>query len=63
VKSDKNEDWIFSFNIGNIMHLQAVGFDELEVKLPTTSNSINFSKNETIITGEMSKDNLLSPLI
>ena len=63
IKSDKNEDWIFSFNIGNIMHLQAVTFDELEFKLPTTSAVLNFSKNETIITGETSKDNSFSPLI
>ena len=23
------DDWIFSFNIGNIMHLQTLSFDEL----------------------------------
>ena len=45
------------------MHLQAVTFDELEFKLPTTSAVHNFSKNETIITGETSKDNSFSPLI
>mmetsp|Transcript_47078 Transcript_47078/g.62300 ORF Transcript_47078/g.62300 Transcript_47078/m.62300 type:complete len:81 (+) Transcript_47078:2977-3219(+) len=29
VKNFSNDDWIFSFNIGNIMHLQTLGFDEL----------------------------------
>ena len=29
VKNYGTDDWIFSFNIGNIMHLQTLGFDEL----------------------------------
>lgn len=29
VKNYSTDDWIFSFNIGNIMHLQTMGFDEL----------------------------------
>jgi hypothetical protein len=29
LKNYGNEDWIFSFNIGNIMHLQTLSFDEL----------------------------------
>jgi len=29
INKTKDEDWIESFNIGNIMHLQAIGFDEL----------------------------------
>ncbi len=29
VKDSNEEDWINDFNIGNIMHLQALGFDEL----------------------------------
>ena len=29
VKNYSQDDWIFSFNIGNIMHLQTLGFDEL----------------------------------
>ena len=29
VKNFGTDDWIFSFNIGNIMHLQTLGFDEL----------------------------------
>ena len=29
VKNYNTDDWIFSFNIGNIMHLQTLGFDEL----------------------------------
>ena len=29
MKNYSQDDWIFSFNIGNIMHLQTLGFDEL----------------------------------
>ena len=29
VKNYATDDWIFSFNIGNILHLQTLGFDEL----------------------------------
>lgn len=29
IKNSGEDDWINSFNIGNIMHLQAIGFDEL----------------------------------
>ena len=29
LKNFATDDWIFSFNIGNIMHLQTLGFDEL----------------------------------
>lgn len=29
MKNFGTDDWIFSFNIGNIMHLQTLGFDEL----------------------------------
>lgn len=29
IKNYGTEDWIFSFNIGNIMHLQTLSFDEL----------------------------------
>ena len=29
VKNFGSDDWIFSFNIGNIMHLATLGFDEL----------------------------------
>jgi len=29
IKSFGTDDWVYSFNIGNIMHLQTLGFDEL----------------------------------
>lgn len=29
IQNSGEDDWINSFNIGNIMHLQAIGFDEL----------------------------------
>ena len=45
IKSSNTDDWIFSFNIGNIMHLQALGFDDLEVLIPGSQ----FNKNETVI--------------
>ena len=37
VKNFGTDDWIFSFNIGNIMHLQTLGFDELNNAKTTTS--------------------------
>lgn len=33
VKDANEEDWINNFNIGNIMHLQALGFDELNYRV------------------------------
>jgi len=32
MKPVESEDWIQTFNIGNIMHLQAIGFDEFSDK-------------------------------
>ena len=32
IKNFGSDDWIFSFNIGNIMHLQALSFDEFNIK-------------------------------
>ena len=29
IKEGSDEDWINNFNIGNIMHLQPLGFDDL----------------------------------
>jgi len=29
IKGETEDDWVATFNIGNIMHLQALGFDEL----------------------------------
>ena len=39
VKNFGPDDWIFSFNIGNIMHLQTLGFDELNNAKTTQSLS------------------------
>jgi len=37
VKNYNTDDWIYSFNIGNIMHLQTLGFDELANAKTTAS--------------------------
>ena len=39
VKNFGTDDWIFSFNIGNIMHLQTLGFDELNNAKTTASTN------------------------
>ena len=39
IKSVGADDWIFSFNIGNIMHLQALSFDELNLKQSKQSSA------------------------
>jgi len=46
----ESEDWIFNFNIGNVMHLQALEFDE-------------FSKTKSKISNELDKDVLLYKII
>ena len=40
MKNYGTDDWIFSFNIGNIMHLQTLGFDEL-ANAKTTQSMMN----------------------
>ena len=62
IKGTDIDDWIFTFNIGNIMHLKTMGFDGLEVKLPE-GNLLNFSKNETIITAQTNESRIISPMI
>jgi hypothetical protein len=32
IRTANTDDWIYSFNIGNIMHLQAMSFDDLDIK-------------------------------
>ena len=58
IRTASTDDWIFSFNIGNIMHLQAMSFDDLEIKLQGVD-----LKNETILTGESSKSFVGSQVI
>jgi hypothetical protein len=59
IKSYGADDWIFSFNIGNIMHLQALGFDELSnAKVVSTAQALK--KDDSLSTPSNSK--LLSSL-
>ena len=44
VKNYGTDDWIFSFNIGNIMHLQTLGFDEL-ANAKTTQTMMRGAEN------------------
>lgn len=44
------DDWIFNFNIGNIMHLSPINFDDL--------NKVNID-----IVNELSKDQMLEKLL
>jgi hypothetical protein len=53
LKTSDEDDWIQTFNIGNIMHLQAVGFDEFNDRAFTAHNFANF------VLSEIGKDTLL----
>jgi|LakMenEpi03Aug12_release.lakeMendotaPanAssembly.Ray.scaffolds.fasta_scaffold4087204_1 hypothetical protein len=44
------DDWIFSFNIGNIMHLQTLSFDEL-----SNAKIVSTKANDSISTPQGSK--------
>ena len=56
VKPPESDDWIKTFNIGNIMHLQAVDFDEFNDKSQSLSSPGGFS---SFVHEETSKDQLL----
>jgi len=56
VRDTVEEDWINHFNIGNIMHLQALGFDELNYQ---TQNKIGLHNPNNFILNETTRDNLL----
>lgn len=56
VKSNAEDDWIQTFNIGNIMHLQAIGFDEFNNKTESSRAGPGFSN---FVLEETSKDTLL----
>lgn len=43
MKPVESEDWIQTFNIGNIMHLQAIGFDEFSDKHSILNSNTGFS--------------------
>jgi hypothetical protein len=51
VKAAESDDWIQTFNIGNIMHLQAASFDEFN-----DTTKLGFS---SFVLSETSKDCLL----
>jgi hypothetical protein len=51
VKAAESDDWIQTFNIGNIMHLQAASFDEF--------NDTSKLAFPSFVSSETSKDSLL----
>jgi hypothetical protein len=62
VRDATEDEWINNFNIGNIMHLQALGFDELNYRAesrPFNEYGGIQSKPSNFILNEISKDNLL----
>ena len=56
VKPTESDDWIRTFNIGNIMHLQAMSFDEFSHKSQTDSSPDDLP---TFVHEQTSKDQLL----
>ena len=54
LKPNSDDDWIQTFNIGNIMHLQAVGFDEFNAG--TVSKGLVF---QSFVLEQIGKDPLL----
>jgi hypothetical protein len=51
-----SDDWIQTFNIGNIMHLQAVGFDEFSDRTAELSKVGGF---QSFVLDETGKDSML----
>jgi hypothetical protein len=62
VKEANEEDWINDFNIGNIMHLQALGFDELNYQVESRAPAEyggSRQQSSNFILNEISKDSLM----
>lgn len=50
------DDWIFNLNIGNVMHMSPIGFDDLH-------SSLNLDSIEKRCVYELSKDSLLEKIV
>lgn len=52
----KTDDWIFNLNIGNVMHMTPIGFDDLH-------SSLNLESVSKRCEYELSKDSLLDKIV
>lgn len=50
------DDWIFNLNIGNVMHMSPIGFDDLH-------SFLNLDSVDKRCVHELSKDSLLEKIV